>query len=75
MSSTATRRYRELAAELIFRRKMAGAALPADIESWFIEQLDDAWRDMTLAEQDFINYWCYETWQQVFSPAPPSSQD
>ena len=50
----AAKRYAELLTTLLIDRELAGGALPDEVESRHVEELDRCWWAMTDAEQDDI---------------------
>lgn len=52
MTSTPLDQYRRLMSELLILREAEGGDLPDDLESSYVERLDDLWWKLTEAEQD-----------------------
>lgn len=54
MTEEAKRQYQAKLAELLFLREHEGGSLPLEIESAYVEQLDDLWRSLPEHEQEEV---------------------
>jgi hypothetical protein len=70
----AARRYQELLTALLLERELAGGALPQDLESRHVEELDRCWWAMTTGEQEAAERAIADE-QPIDAPADLGEQD
>lgn len=56
MNDSLFNQYRQKMTELLLLREFDGGILPLEVESAFVEQLDDLWWQLTDAQQEALEY-------------------